>query len=139
MPAINASTNAEMRTQSVNNMKQIAIAMLNHESARRHFPRSVVIDNESAENGSWRVKTPPHLEQVALCNATHKNELWDSPAKRKLSAQMPEVFAVPDFRNTQETPYQSIVSEDGALTPHAEVEVSNITEIKPEHSTLSLS
>ncbi|MEC8558169.1 MAG: DUF1559 domain-containing protein [Planctomycetota bacterium] len=101
-------------------MKQIAITLVNYESVGLHFPPAVVIDKESAEKRSWPVKILPYLEQVELYNANHKNEPWGSPANLKLLAQMPEVFTVPGSRNTQETPYQAIVSEDGALTPHAE-------------------
>lgn len=129
MPAISASATAAMRTQSMNNMKQIAIALLNYETVHRHFPPAVVIDKESGEKRSWRVEILPYLEQAELYNAYRKNEPWDSPANLKLLAQMPEVFAVPGFRNTQETPYQAIVSEGGALTPHADGQAPKIARI----------
>ena len=129
MPAMSASATAAMRTQSMNNMKQIALALLNYESVYRHFPPAVVIDKESGEKRSWRVEILPYLEQAELYNAYRKNEPWDSPANLKLLAQMPEVFAVPGFRNTQETPYQAIVSEDGALTPHADGQAPKIARI----------
>ncbi|MEM7558303.1 MAG: M56 family metallopeptidase, partial [Planctomycetota bacterium] len=117
MPSIEASRTAALRTQSSNNLRQMALALLNYESAYRRFPPAVIVDKESGEKRSWRVEILPYIEQMPLYNAYRKDEPWDSPNNLKILAQMPKVFAFPGAEEgTQETPYQAIVSEDGALT-----------------------
>src|SRR5262245_36028206 len=39
LPGIQASREASRKTSCVNNLKQIGVAILNYESARKHFPK----------------------------------------------------------------------------------------------------
>src|SRR5262249_50192721 len=67
LPAVQSAREAVRRAQCVNNLKQIALAMHNYESANGHFPRAVV-DKDGKRLLSWRVAILPYLEQQGLYN-----------------------------------------------------------------------
>jgi len=77
LPAVQKAREAAQRAQCVNNLRQIGLACLNHESARRHFPKShgYVNDECNPDSGSlaeqrtgagWVVSTLPYMEEQAL-------------------------------------------------------------------------
>lgn len=116
MPAISSARTAALRTQSMNNMKQLMLAMHNYHETYRHLPPAVVVDEKSGEKRSWRIEMLPFVEQGPLYEQYRKDEPWDSPANQKVMLQMPQVFAVTGTSGTHMTPYQAIVSEGGGLT-----------------------
>ncbi len=116
MPAITAARSAALRTQSMNNMKQLMLAMHNYHDTHRHLPPAVLVDPESGEERSWRVELLPFLDHGDLYEQYRKDEPWDSPANRQVLMNMPQVYAVAGSEGTRMTPYQAIVSPGGALT-----------------------
>jgi len=86
---------ATYRRSRMNKFKQIALGVLNHESARGRFPTSSY-DAQGRPLLSWRVHILPYMEQMALYKQFRLDEPWDSEHNRKLIDQMPDVFADPD-------------------------------------------
>lgn len=117
LPAIQQARKAAQRMQSMNNMKQMMLALHNYAAVHKGFPPAVIVDPESGVKRSWRVEILPYVEQAQLYDRYKKNEPWDSESNLKVLDEMPQVFALPGAEGTNETPYQAIVSEDGALTP----------------------
>ncbi|MCA9230040.1 MAG: DUF1559 domain-containing protein [Planctomycetales bacterium] len=95
LPAVQAAREAARRNTSMNNMKQIMLALLNYESAFGHFPAHANYDNDGKPLLSWRVHILPFLEQQNLYDAFHLDEPWDSEHNQKLIARMPELFVDP--------------------------------------------
>ncbi|MBA3312840.1 MAG: DUF1559 domain-containing protein [Planctomycetaceae bacterium] len=93
LPAIQQAREAARRTQSMNNLKQIAIALHNYQDVYGHFPPAVI--EENGVKRSWRVELLPFLESFHLFEQYRRNELWDSEANKKVLAQMPAVFRDP--------------------------------------------
>jgi len=96
LPALSKARESARRAQSMNNMKQIALAMFNYASTYNNsFPPAY----RSNENGkpllSWRVAILPFLEQDALYRQFHLDEPWDSEHNKKLLAQMPAFYRSP--------------------------------------------
>jgi prepilin-type N-terminal cleavage/methylation domain-containing protein len=73
LPAVQAARESARRSQCQNNLKQLGLAILNHESAQRMLPTSVNPWSDRCEykggdlNGvGWILKTLPYMEQVQL-------------------------------------------------------------------------
>jgi hypothetical protein len=82
------------RTQSINNLKQIALAMHNFNDSSKHFP-SGIRDKQGKLLLSWRVQLLPFVDQYALYKQFKLDEAWDSPHNLKLAQQMPAVYRSP--------------------------------------------
>ena len=80
----------------VNNLKQIALALLNYESTSGAFPPRVIEDRLGRPLLSWRVAILPLLEgKRDLYDKFHLDEPWDSPHNRSLIDQMPSAYYCP--------------------------------------------
>jgi Protein of unknown function (DUF1559)/BlaR1 peptidase M56 len=95
-PSVQASRSAARRTQSMNNLRQLALAIHNYAAAHDNkFPPAVVIGPDGKTPHSWRVELLPYLEQDALYNRYKMDEPWDSPANREVLNARPALFAFP--------------------------------------------
>ncbi len=85
---------AAKRAQSMNNLKQLGLAMHNYHSVNQTFPPAI-----HAKDGkpllSWRVFMLPFVEQQRLYERFHLDEPWDSLHNKQLIAEMPDVFRSP--------------------------------------------
>jgi beta-lactamase regulating signal transducer with metallopeptidase domain len=92
LPAVTAAREAARRTQSRNNLKQIALAMHNYHDAQGCFPPAVLYGPDGKTPYSWRVALLPYLDQGAQYQQYRFDEPWDGPNNRKLLAQVPPVL-----------------------------------------------
>ncbi|WP_442481838.1 DUF1559 family PulG-like putative transporter [Aeoliella sp. SH292] len=82
LPAVQAAREAARRTECKNHLKQLALGVLNHESAHKKLPPSAVIDLASTSadnNGSWGVhgRILPYIEEASLQNLVNLELGWD--------------------------------------------------------------
>jgi uncharacterized protein DUF1559 len=96
LPAIQAAREAARRSMSMNNMKQIALAMLTHHDTFKEFPAQAITDDAGKPLLSWRVKLLPFVEESALYKQFHLDEPWDSPHNKQLIERMPQIYARPN-------------------------------------------
>ncbi len=82
LPAIQQAREAARRTQSMNNLKQIAIALHNYHETHGHFPYGTHPndDLEPHERLSWQYDILPFLEQSALYHQMDGDAAWDAEA-----------------------------------------------------------
>ena len=123
LPAIGASRNAARRAQSMNNLKQIGIAMHNFHDVFQAFPAGYSADKEGHPLLSWRVHILPFVEQQALFDEFHLDEPWDSPHNKKLIERMPSVYKAPGSKcKPGMTNYLGVGGADGVFVRPAEGE-----------------
>ena len=123
---------AAARMQSVNNLKQIVLAMHGYHDAYGHFPAQAVYDKDGKPLLSWRVTILPFVEQEALYKEFHLDEPWDSEHNKKLLDKMPKVFASPgqseESLKKHETPYQGFAGKGAFFDGKQGVKVSDVTD-----------
>ena len=82
LPAVQAAREAARRNSCKNNLKQLALGVLNYEGTYKHLPPSMVVDlsvTSTANNGSWGVhgRILSFLEQQALKDNIDLEVAWD--------------------------------------------------------------
>jgi prepilin-type processing-associated H-X9-DG protein len=116
LPAVQKVREAASRAQSQNNLKQIALAMHNYESAFTHFPSAAIVDKKGKPLLSWRVTILPFIEQDALYREFKLDEPWDSEHNKKLISKMPKLYALPNVEmKPGETNYRLFYGRNGGL------------------------
>ncbi len=133
LPALSKARESARRAQSMNNLKQIALAMFNYASTYNNsFPPAF----RSNENGkpllSWRVAILPFLEQDALYKQFHLDEPWDSEHNKKLLEQMPAVYRSPASPLRAAKPgmtnYLTVRGKDTAFPGKEGIKINEITD-----------
>ncbi|MDC0935537.1 DUF1559 domain-containing protein [Pirellulales bacterium] len=87
LPAIQSARESARRNSCVNNLKQITLALSNHEGIAGHYPASFKLDvgqTLSTNNGSWSIQARllPFLEQGAAFSQINFSLPWDDPVNR---------------------------------------------------------
>jgi hypothetical protein len=98
LPAVQAAREAARRNASMNNIKQIMIALLNYETAKRRFPAQANLGPDGKLLLSWRVHILPYIDEHILYKQFHLNEPWDSPHNKGLIAKMPGIYLDPSSK-----------------------------------------
>jgi hypothetical protein len=96
LPAVQASREAGRRVVSMNNLKQIGLAMHAHNQAKGAFPAQANFDAQGKPLLSWRVHILPYLDQQDLYQKFHLDEPWDSENNKKLIPLMPAIYQNPN-------------------------------------------
>ena len=128
LPAIQSARAASRRTQSMNNMKQLGLAMHNYHSVHKEFPAAVLTAEDGKTKYSWRVALLPYLDQKALHDAYNFSEPWDSEDNLKVLKQMPIMFRHPneDVGSTTSSYYALTGEGTGTGNGDAAVKIRDI-------------
>lgn len=88
LPAVQQVREAARRTECLNKLRQLGLANLNYESARRHFPAGVYDDdtNHRACLRNGLVELLPFLEQNKTRPFFDQTVPWSDPANLTVSA-----------------------------------------------------
>ena len=91
LPAVQAVREAARRTQCMNNIAQIGVALHNYEFAQEHFPAGVtnptgpITNNEVGKDVGFLVEILPHIEQIGI--ATRFDKSLGTYAKKNAPAR----------------------------------------------------
>src|SRR5262245_2962002 len=118
----------EQLDTTTNNLKQIALAWHNYESAYGNFP-----SNEYGKGKtpllSWRVQILPFIEEEDLYKQFKFDQPWDSENNKKLIEKMPKLFApVRGKADPGMTYYLSFTGTNAVLKPGKKVTFAAITD-----------
>jgi len=125
LPAIQAAREAARRAQCVNNMKQLGLALLNYESAKKQFPYSIKRADATTKRGlnNWAPAALPYIEEGNLVATYDMKEDWwrdkadGSPGNRTLVQTFLPVLLCPsteDLRRIQDKPESTPPNKTGA-------------------------
>jgi hypothetical protein len=120
---------AAARIQSMNNLKQLALAMHNYMDSTGAFPAAALYDKDGKAILSWRVQLLPYLDQNELYKEFKLDEAWDSPHNKKLLAKMPRLFASPISKaKPGETHYQAFVGPSAGFEGKRGIHIRDISD-----------
>ena len=111
IPGVAQVRSAARRITCQNNMRQLALAMYNYESAHSRFPTARIGDEFPY---SWRVELLPFLDEQPLRSRYDENQAWDSPKNLKWAESIPGLFSCPSKDHGKRTPYK-LVTGPGTL------------------------
>jgi prepilin-type processing-associated H-X9-DG protein len=81
------------RAVSVNNLKQMGLAMHNYHDNHNEFPAHAIYDKDGKKPLlSWRVAILPYIDEQALYDMFKLDEPWDSAHNKKLIDKMPSIY-----------------------------------------------
>jgi prepilin-type N-terminal cleavage/methylation domain-containing protein len=114
LPAIQSAREAARRTQCVNNLKQIGVAVLNHESTKRYFPfgRWNIVPGDTSKHNvpdrpiqksndqSWQVLALPYAEEQNIASQYDLKKAWFDPANRTAISAPLAIFICPSVPAT---------------------------------------
>jgi prepilin-type processing-associated H-X9-DG protein len=95
VPAVQQAREAARRTQCMNNLKQIGLALHNYADQHGTFPPAFISDETGKPMHSWRVLILPYIEETQLYSEYNFSEPWDGPNNSRLLSRMPKVYACP--------------------------------------------
>ncbi len=128
IPAVTAARAASERTKSMNNLKQLALAMLMYAHKHGHYPPAVVIGPDGQTPHSWRVALLQFLDEP-LYRQYRLDEPWNSENNRKVLEQMPEFFKHPSAKKgSQETAYHVITGPNTVFSGNEGTSIEDITD-----------
>jgi len=121
---------ATSRVRSVNNLRQIAIAMHNYHDTYGHFPPAVATSREGKPLYSWRVLLLPFMEEQPLYSQFKLDEPWDSPNNKPLLARIPKVYQSPRGKpaDSAATYYQVLVGGGALFDLNRPTRMADITD-----------
>lgn len=128
-PAVASAREAARRTQSMNNLKQIVLAMHNYAATHNHFPPATVLGPDGKTPHSWRVAILPYLGQQALYDQYRFDEPWDSAKNKLVLEKMPLIFRHPnDDRDGAFTSYFTFTGPDTIFDGSSGTHFAKITD-----------
>ena len=109
-PSLPIAQNREVQ----NNLRNVALAALNYESARQRFPAHAIYSDDGVPLLSWRVSLLPFLGYNNLYQQFNLDEAWDSPNNLALLQFTPRELSHPSVENTK-TVFQAVTGDDTAF------------------------
>lgn len=131
LPAVQAAREAARRTQCVNNMKQLALAMHNYHDTYKTFPPAYIPDEDGNPKTSWRVLILPYLGYSQLYDQYNFDEPWDSPNNLSVTSTQIPIYRCPsDTGGAQslETCYMAITGPNTVFPGGKALRMADITD-----------
>ena len=115
VPVVGKVRDDARATISLNNLKQIALAIDNHHEVYKAFPKQAISSADGRPLLSWRVAILGYIEEYNLYKQFKLDEPWDSLHNRSLLRYMPATYRLPTSSDQGEdftTFYQGFVGKN---------------------------
>ena len=129
LPASRSSRGFARRSQCINNLKQIVLALANYEEAHGVLPPAYTVDAAGRPLHSWRTLILPYLNEDALYRSIDLSKPWDDPANAKALQSAPPAFYCPGATGPRDTTtYLAIVGPGNSFLPREGRRLAEITD-----------
>ena len=129
LPTIEEARTANRREQNRRNLRQLGLAIHNHESAYNRIPSSVIVDPNSGEKRSWRIDVLPFMKEMELWREYRRDQPWDSEHNLKLIEKMPALFRHPESKAPPgHTVYQMVHGEEIGFRTQESMTFNEVTD-----------
>ncbi len=121
LPAVQGAREAARASQCASNMRQVALAFLNYESATRQLPLGYTNPNGSTKFHSWAPFVLPFIEESSLvAQYTFTTEWWKSPNREIVAKQLAIVQcpSTPTYNRMQDKPETTPPNKTGACSDY---------------------
>jgi prepilin-type N-terminal cleavage/methylation domain-containing protein/prepilin-type processing-associated H-X9-DG protein len=117
------------RSQCMNNLKQIGLALHNYHDEYQAFPPAYTVDSDGKPLHSWRTLILPYMDQAPLYNRLDLTKPWDDPVNAEAFKTVVAGYHCPsDPGATDHTTYVAIVTDHSILRPSASMTLKDITD-----------
>jgi len=131
LPAYRPAREAARRTECLNNLKQIAMALHQYEHDYDALPPAYTVDASGRPLHSWRTLILPYLDQRELYKSIDLLKPWNDPANLAALKTMPTSYGCPSVKlQAGETTYLAVVGPRCCLNttkPRSFAEISDGT------------
>jgi prepilin-type processing-associated H-X9-DG protein len=106
LPAVQQAREAARRTQSMNNLKMLGIAVHNYHDSFNSFPSGTVASQTLKPNErlSWAASLLPFLEEATVYSTLDTKQPWNSQANSAALQATLSVFQNPSQRGVRQNP-----------------------------------
>jgi prepilin-type processing-associated H-X9-DG protein len=126
---------AARRTQCMNNLKQIALAIRFYEAEHHELPPAYTTDADGKPLHSWRTLILPYMEEQELYDTIDLTKPWDDPVNAEAIKRIPLTYQCPSvYNNDNRTTYLAVVSPSSCLRGAEPRKLSEVTD--PAATTL---
>lgn len=133
VPARRSARPAAYRSQCNNNLKQIALALINYEADYHALPPAFTVDAVGKPLHSWRTLILPYLGQKPLYEQIDLTKAWDDPVNAAVGQATVPAYRCPAADcPANHTLYLAIVAKNGCLCPTRPRALSEITDERGE-------
>ena len=131
LPAVRTAGPAARRTQCMNNLKNIGLALHNYADVYGGLPPAYTVDADGRPLHSWRTLILPFIDQAPLYGTIDLTKPWDDPANAQAHEAVVEAYSCPSTEAPRtHTTYLAIVAPGSCFRP---TETRPLSEITKDH------
>ncbi|MEM8733669.1 MAG: DUF1559 domain-containing protein [Planctomycetota bacterium] len=129
LPAVQAAREAARRMQCQNNMRQVALALLNYETTYGSFPPAYTVDADGQPLHSWRTLILPYMEQKNLYDQIDLSKPWDDPVNQPFNDLTIMTYVCPSTALPPgKTTYVAPIHPQGVFSGSEATKIQDITD-----------